>query len=61
METLKFRIPMFGIRQNLEFPCLENPKIKNSKDWNGQTAYVQCLEMPKLRIAVFGKAKNKEF
>ena len=52
---------MFGIRQNLEFPCLENPKIKNSKDWNGQTAYVQCLEMPKLRIAVFGKAKNKEF
>ena len=38
---------MFGKSQNLGFQYLKKPKIQNSL----------CLEKPKFRIPMFGKAK----
>ena len=69
LEKPKSRIPMFGNCQKLfRVPMFGKAKIKNSKlekpkfgilfyVWKSQNWESQCLEKPKFRILMIGKAK----
>ena len=46
ISNLLFRITMFG-----------KAKVQNSNVWKSETPELQCLEKPKSRIPIFGKAK----
>ena len=52
---------MFGKAQNLQFQCLEKPKLRIPLFGKNQNSLFQCLEKPKFRIPIFEIAKIPNF